>query len=125
MVVTIDAAGRIVVPKPLRERFNLVAGTELEIETSGECLQLRRVEGGTALVRKKGILVHHGDARTAVDVAAFIRSERDARSRWVAGEGVEQVRVFFDTSVLVPAVVDQLANHALRLIQPLAWPRRY
>ena len=66
----------------------LVAGTELEIETSGECLQLRRVEGGTALVRKKGVLVHHGDARTAVDVAAFIRSERDTRSRRVAGEGL-------------------------------------
>ena len=89
MVITIDGAGRIVVPKPLRDRFNSVAGTELEIETSGECLQLRRIEGGTALVRKKGILVHHGDARAAVDVAAFIRSERDARSRRVAGEGVE------------------------------------
>ena len=80
MVITIDGAGRIVVPKPLRERFNLVAGTELEIETSGECLQLRRVEGGTALLSKKGILVHHGDARAGVDIAAFIRSERDARS---------------------------------------------
>ena len=87
MVVTIDGAGRIVVPKPLRERFNLVAGTELEIETSGQCLQLRRVEGGTALVRKKGILVHHGDARATLDVAAFIRSERDARSRRTVREG--------------------------------------
>ncbi len=88
MVVTIDAAGRIVVPKRLRDRFNLVAGTELEIETSGECLQLRRVEGGTALVSKKGILVHHGDARTALDVAAFIRSERDARSRRTVRDGI-------------------------------------
>ncbi len=87
MVITIDAAGRIVVPKPLRERFNLVAGTELEIEASGECLHLRRVEGGTALVSKKGILVHHGDARAALDVAAFIRSERDARGRRTVREG--------------------------------------
>ena len=88
MVITIDGAGRIVVPKPLRERFNLVAGTELEIETSGDCLQLRRVEGGTALVRKNGILVHHADARAALDVAAFIRSERDARSRRKAREDI-------------------------------------
>ena len=87
MVITIDGAGRIVVPKPLRERFNLVAGTELEIETSGECLQLRRAEGGTALVSKKGILVHRGDARADVDIAAFIRSERDARSRRTVREG--------------------------------------
>lgn len=89
MVITIDGAGRIVVPKPLRDRFNLVAGTELEIETSGECLQFRRVEGGTALVRKKGVLAHHGDSRATLDVASLIRSERDARSRRIAGEGVE------------------------------------
>ena len=89
MVITIDRAGRIVVPKHLRERFNLVAGTELEIETTGECLQLRKAGAGTALVRKKGILVHHGDARAAIDVAAFIRSERDTRSRRVEREGIE------------------------------------
>ena len=63
MTVTIDRAGRIVVPKSLRERFNLVAGTELEIEANGECLQLRKVGAEPALVRKKGILVHHGGAR--------------------------------------------------------------
>ena len=62
MLVTIDRAGRIVVPKSLRERFNLVAGSELEID-------------------EKGILVHHGGARASLDVAEFIRAERDSRSR--------------------------------------------
>ena len=60
MTVTIDRAGRIVVPKSLCERFNLIAGTELEIEASGEYLRLRRVGAEPALKRKKGILVHHG-----------------------------------------------------------------
>ena len=32
MRITIDRAGRVVVPKQFRDRFNLVAGTELEIE---------------------------------------------------------------------------------------------
>jgi AbrB family looped-hinge helix DNA binding protein len=32
MRVTIDAAGRLVVPKPLRERLGLVPGVELEME---------------------------------------------------------------------------------------------
>ena len=63
VIVTIDRAGRIVVPKRLRERFNLVAGTELEMVASGDCLQLRRASAEPALVRKKGILVHHGGAR--------------------------------------------------------------
>ena len=87
MTVTIDSAGRIVVPKSLRERFNLIAGTELDMEVSGECLQLRKVGAEPALVRKKGILVHHGADRANLDIAAFIRAERDSRSRRVRPEG--------------------------------------
>ena len=86
MAITIDRAGRIVVPKNLRERFNLVAGTELEIEAAGEYLQLRKVGAEPALVRKKGILVHHGGARVNLDVPAFIRAERDSRSRRILPE---------------------------------------
>ena len=89
MITTIDRAGRIVVPKSLRERFNLVAGTELEIEAGGDRLQLRRVDAEPALVRKKGILVHQGSARTDLDVAAFIRAERESRSRRILPEEPE------------------------------------
>ena len=35
MIVTIDNAGRFVVPKQLREQFNLTAGCELEVEAVG------------------------------------------------------------------------------------------
>ncbi|MCY4027514.1 MAG: AbrB/MazE/SpoVT family DNA-binding domain-containing protein [Acidobacteria bacterium] len=89
MTITIDRAGRIVVPKKLRERFNLVAGTELEIEASGEYLRLRRVGTEPALTRKKGILVHHGDGRANLDLAAFIRAERESRNRRILPEGAE------------------------------------
>ena len=71
-------------PKPYRDRFNLVPGAALEIEATGDGLQLRKVGVETSLVRKHGILVHRGDARVAVDVAAFIRAEREARSRRLA-----------------------------------------
>ena len=89
MMITIDRAGRIVVPKSLRERFNLVAGTELEIEASGECLHLRKVGAEPALARKKGILVHHGGERVDLDVAAFIRAERESRSRRIPSKDIE------------------------------------
>ena len=56
MTTTIDRAGRIVVPKSLRERFNLVAGTELEIEVQGECLQFRRVAAEPVLVAPSGVV---------------------------------------------------------------------
>lgn len=87
MRIAIDGAGRIVVPKSLRERFNLVAGTELEIEARGEFLQICRTGAEPALLKKKGILVHHGGERANLDVTAFIRAERDSRSRRILPEG--------------------------------------
>lgn len=81
MKITIDRAGRVVVPKSLRDRFNLVAGTELEIEATSNGLRLSKIGAAPSLVRKKGILVHHGTARTTLDITEFIRAERDARSR--------------------------------------------
>ena len=84
MIVTIDRAGRIVVPKPFRDRFNLVPGTELAIEASGDGVTLRKVGAEPSLIRKKGILVHHGGDRVAVDIVEFTRAEREARSRRIA-----------------------------------------
>ncbi len=79
MVVTIDNAGRLVVQKPLREQFNLTPGCELEIEADVDGIILRRANTEPALVRKEGILVHHGTNRTALDVGEFVRAERSAR----------------------------------------------
>ena len=42
---------------------------------------LRKVGGAPSLIRKKGLLVHHGAARTTMDVAEFIRAKRETRSR--------------------------------------------
>ncbi len=86
MIVTIDRAGRVVVPKTLRDRFNLRAGTELEIKAVGDGLKLRRIGDEASLVRKHGILVHHGSARAAIDIGEFIRAEREARIRRVTDE---------------------------------------
>ena len=89
MIITIDRAGRVVVPKQLRDRFNLVAGTELDIEASGDGLRLRKVVSQPTLIRKKGVLVHHGTTSAPIDVAAFIRAEREARSRQAAADDTE------------------------------------
>ena len=79
MIITIDSAGRLVVPKPLREQFNLTPGCELEIEAVGDGIALRRADAEPALVRKRGILVHHGTTKTSLDIGDFVRAERDAR----------------------------------------------
>ena len=69
------------VPKQLRDRFNLVAGTELEIEAAGERLRLHKIASEPTLTREKEFLVHHGTTRTAIDVVEFIRAEREDRSQ--------------------------------------------
>jgi len=51
MHTTIDAAGRVVVPKALRDALGLTAGTTLDISIYGEGLQV--VPGGrTARLRR-------------------------------------------------------------------------
>lgn len=84
MVVTIDKAGRVVVPKALRDQFNLTPGCEVEIEATAGRITLRRADAKPTLVRKEGVLIHHGTTRTPLDIADFIRAERDARQARVS-----------------------------------------
>lgn len=41
----IDKAGRVVIPKPLREELHLEPGDSLEMESAGEQITLRPVRG--------------------------------------------------------------------------------
>jgi AbrB family looped-hinge helix DNA binding protein len=85
MGVTIDRAGRIIVPKMLRERFGLHPGTEFEIEAETDGLRLWARESAPAFVEKGGVLVHHGaGSPMESDVAAFINRERTGRMTFTA-----------------------------------------
>ncbi|MEI6112506.1 MAG: hypothetical protein WCP63_12695, partial [Cyanobium sp. ELA712] len=64
--------------------FNLVEGTQLEVEMEADGVRLRIPTGGGSLRRKQGILVHHGSGVVPLDVAEFIRGERDARALQLA-----------------------------------------
>lgn len=77
METTVDSAGRIVIPKPLRERLGLVAGTVVEVSEYGSGLHLSR-QGRTArLERRDGKLVAVGTTVvTDEDVFALIDSGR-------------------------------------------------
>lgn len=80
MSITIDKAGRLVLPKPIRDRFNLVSGTELVVETEADGVRLRVAGGASPLLRKQGIVVHQGGGVVNLDLAEFIRGERDSRA---------------------------------------------
>ena len=53
--VTLDKAGRIVLPKPLRQELQLAPGDILEAETSGEQITLSPLRGTSGLRKKHGV----------------------------------------------------------------------
>jgi AbrB family looped-hinge helix DNA binding protein len=83
MRTTIDKAGRVVIPAPLRERAGLTPGTELAITVDDFGVRLERVAPGPRLVKVGRRTVARptaaAGARPAVDVAALIEEERN---RW-------------------------------------------
>lgn len=49
MKVTIDAAGRLVIPKQVRARLGLEAGSELELDEVGDHVELRPAGRGVRI----------------------------------------------------------------------------
>jgi len=85
MTIKIDKAGRIVLPKPVRERFRLRAGSDLELEERPEGLILRPVERRPSMIQEKGIWVHLGKAPRGFDWDGAIDALRDERLKDASG----------------------------------------
>jgi len=80
---TIDKAGRVVIPAPIRERAGLVPGVDLEITADDTGVRLERVAPGPELRKVRKRLVARPTAgrasRPKLDVAALVEDERN---RW-------------------------------------------
>jgi AbrB family looped-hinge helix DNA binding protein len=85
--LTIDAAGRVVLPQPVRKQFHLTRGSLLDIEIERDAIILRPRSHEATLVEEKGLLVHEGeptgDLLFAVEVA---RRQRDRDLSGPVGE---------------------------------------
>jgi AbrB family looped-hinge helix DNA binding protein len=83
MTVTIDKAGRVVIPAAVRERLGLRAGTPLDLSVEDAAIRLVPAAPRPELVRRRGRLVARPTVARqevpAVDVAALVEEER---SRW-------------------------------------------
>ncbi len=80
MKITIDSAGRLVVPKVLRDELNLEGGTTLEIRLRDGTLELEPAATPMRLVRRgKGLVAvadHPLPRIGAEDVRAVVESLR-------------------------------------------------
>jgi len=82
--ITVDSAGRILLPKPLREELHLGPGDTLELESTGEEITLRPMRGTSPLTKERGVWVFRGGAPLPASVTdetlQQIREERDQQN---------------------------------------------
>lgn len=82
MTVTLDKAGRVVIPKTLRDELRLEAGDVLELESEGERVTLRPVRSASPLGKKRGVWVFQsGTKLTAAVTEKVLRDIREQRDR--------------------------------------------
>ena len=84
--VTIDKAGRVVLPKPLRDELELAPGDVLEAGTSDQKITLRPVRVTVPLQKERGVWVYRtGQKLSAAVVDDTIRQVREERNRAALG----------------------------------------
>jgi AbrB family looped-hinge helix DNA binding protein len=68
MTLKVDKAGRVILPKPLRDRLGLHAGSDLEIQEIPDGVVLKPAGRRPSLVRKGRFLVHTGEIAPGYDI---------------------------------------------------------
>ena len=79
MELRIDKAGRIVVPKPLRERLGFKPDTALVAIEQPEGVLLKRVEQRPSMVKADGLWVHQGTAEPGANWERILEDLREER----------------------------------------------
>ena len=68
--ITIDKAGRVVIPKRMRDALQIRPGDSLEITASEEQITLRPARAKGRLVKERGLWVHYSGTCISPDEAA-------------------------------------------------------
>jgi AbrB family looped-hinge helix DNA binding protein len=86
--IQMDKAGRVVLPKPLRDQFNLLPGDKLLLSVQGNSFRLEPAPSGGKLVRKGSVLVFTGGFAQPVTTEKVTELiEQDREHRISAGTG--------------------------------------
>jgi len=78
----IDKAGRIVIPKQIRDALHLEPGDSIALESEGERVTLRPLHASTRLQKERGVSVFRGSKPLSLERANRLlrntRAQRDA-----------------------------------------------
>lgn len=78
--LSLDKAGRVVIPKALRQELRLGPGDTLQLESQGDEITVRPLRPEALLKKERGVWVYQGEA-THVSIPDLIDREREKRLR--------------------------------------------
>jgi AbrB family looped-hinge helix DNA binding protein len=82
--LSLDKAGRVMIPKSLRQELHLGPGDILQLDSEGEQITLRPLRAKALFKKERGVLVYQGEP-TGASVIAVIDRERERRLRELIG----------------------------------------
>jgi AbrB family looped-hinge helix DNA binding protein len=83
--LTIDKAGRLVLPKPVRDALQISPGDSLELESSDDRIILRPAAGKGRMYKKQGMWIFDSNSGAPLSAAVAnrtlgrVRADRDRR----------------------------------------------
>ena len=83
--LTVDQAGRVLIPKSLRDELRLGPGDVMELKSEGDEILLRPVRARALIKKERGVWVYQGEADEAKSITDLIDREREKRSRELQG----------------------------------------
>ena len=78
--LTLDQAGRVLIPKTLRQELHIGPGDTLQIESEGDEITLRPVRPKALLKKEHGVWVYQGEPSDA-SIADLIERGREGHIR--------------------------------------------
>jgi AbrB family looped-hinge helix DNA binding protein len=87
--ITIGPAGRLVIPKAVRDSLHLAPGDTLELESADEKIVLRPVRQEGTMRKERGMWVFYGGSGkpiTQAETDAVLDELREERHRQILGE---------------------------------------
>jgi len=82
---TIDKAGRLVLPKSIREALRIGAGDTLEIESEDDRLVISPVRVRPGLMKERGVWVYRSGTPSSASIPDLIARQRDRRTQDLIG----------------------------------------
>src|ERR1700676_939923 len=82
--ITLDRAGRVLIPKTLRQELHLGPGDTLQLDRKGDEITLRPLRPKALLKKEKGVWVFKGE-RANVAIPGLSDRQREQRSRELLG----------------------------------------